>query len=62
MVELTAETEKPDLWDDPEAAKQVMQEKSRAEGKLESFQGVVKCLEDVRTLFELAEEAGDAET
>lgn len=62
MVELTAETEKPDLWDDPEAAKQVMQEKSRAEGKLESFQGVVTCLEDVRTLFELAEEAGDAET
>ncbi len=54
--------EDPVLWDDADAARKVMQEKSKLEKRIATFEGVVNKLDDVKTLFELADEADDKET
>ena len=50
------------MWDDPEQARTVMQDKSRLEGRISSFDKVREQLEDIQTLFELAAEMEDQPT
>ena len=57
-MELNAEAESPDLWNDPEAAQRVMRARTRTEKALVTFDGLVAGLEDNIELLELAELEG----
>jgi peptide chain release factor 2 len=56
---LETEASRPDLWDDPEAAKRVTGELSTVTSDLELFERLTAELEDAETLHELAREEGD---
>ncbi len=56
---LNAEAESPDLWNDPERAQKLMQERARLERALARFREAKTMLEDARTLFALAHEEDD---
>ena len=56
---LETEASRPDLWDDPEAAKRVTGELSAVTADLELFERLTSELEDAETLHELAREEGD---
>jgi peptide chain release factor 2 len=56
---LETEASRPDLWDDPEAAKRVTGELSTVVDDLEQYEGLVQELEDAETLHELAREVDD---
>lgn len=56
---MTAETETPGFWDDPERAQTTMKEKKRVENKLEEYTNSERLLSDVEVLIEMAVEAGD---
>lgn len=59
LEDLTAETETPGFWDDPERAQTTMKEKKRVENKLEEYTNSERLLSDVEVLIEMAVEAGD---
>ncbi len=61
LAELNARIEDPSLWDNPEAAQKVMQEKARLEKVLKTFHGAEESLDDASTLFEMGLEEGDQE-
>lgn len=54
-MELNAESESPDLWNDPEAAQRVMRARTRTEKTLSTYDGLVAGLEDNIELLALAE-------
>ncbi|MGV3760639.1 MAG: peptide chain release factor 2 [Actinomycetota bacterium] len=56
---LETEASRPDLWDDPEAAKRVTGELSAVVDDLEQYEGLLQELEDADTLHELAREVDD---
>jgi len=56
---LETEASRPDLWDDPEAAKRVTGELSTVVDDLDRYERLVGGLEDVETLHELAREVDD---
>ena len=56
---LETEASRPDLWDDPEAAKKVTGELAAVVDDLETYERLVAQLEDAETLHELAREEGD---
>ena len=57
---LETEASRPDLWDDPDAAKRVTGELSSVLSDLEHYDGLVAELDDAETLHELAREVDDA--
>ena len=57
---LETEASRPDLWDDPEAAKRVTGELNRVLEDLKHYEGLVGQLEDAETLHELARDEDDA--
>jgi peptide chain release factor 2 len=56
---LETEASRPDLWDDPEAARRVTGELSTVVDDLEQYERLVGRLEDAETLHELAREVDD---
>ncbi|MFQ5523669.1 MAG: peptide chain release factor 2 [Acidimicrobiia bacterium] len=61
LEELRKRAASPDLWDDPDAARQVSQKLSRYEALFEKVDGLASRIEDAEVLLELAAEAGDEE-
>jgi peptide chain release factor 2 len=51
-----------DFWDNPEAAKGVVAEMKTLKATLDPIETVLRGIEDTRALYQLAEEAGDAES
>lgn len=62
LDELRTQASSPDLWDDPERARQVSRRLSRYEGLFEMVDGLERSLEDAEVLLEMAAEAGDPST
>ncbi len=62
IAELTAKTEDPALWDSPDAARKILQEKSALENQLAEIEILQKGLSETETLFELATEMDDTAT
>ena len=59
ITELETEVSRPDLWDDPTAARQVNSEMARLRDDIELVDGLDGQVSDLETLFELAREEGD---
>ncbi|MEM9988394.1 MAG: peptide chain release factor 2 [Pseudomonadota bacterium] len=59
LAELNEKAEEPTLWDDPEAAQKLMQERTHLENQINALQEIETELEDFLTLAEMAEEEGD---
>ncbi len=57
--QLEAEFEKPDLWDDAEAARRMQTDLAAVNDDLDLFDSLEQRIEDVTTLLELAEEEAD---
>jgi peptide chain release factor 2 len=57
--QLEAEASRPDLWDDPERARQVTGELSAVIDDTEQYEQLAGRLDDAETLHELAREEGD---
>lgn len=57
--ELEAEAAKPDLWDDPEAARKVTSELAAVRDDLTLIADLDEKIDDLDTLYELAREEGD---
>ena len=57
--ELETEMGRPDLWDDPERARQVSAEYAAVKDDLEQFERLASELDDVEVLHDLAREEGD---
>ncbi|MBX6426299.1 MAG: peptide chain release factor 2 [Variibacter sp.] len=60
LAELNHQAEDPNLWDDPERAQRVMQERTALEDQLGAIDRIERELEDQLTLLELGEAEGDA--
>ncbi|MBX6312534.1 MAG: peptide chain release factor 2 [Isosphaeraceae bacterium] len=56
---LNQEMESPTFWNNPERAKQIIQELKTLNGILRPFEDLVRQADDLETMIELAEEAGD---
>ncbi|WP_329787597.1 peptide chain release factor 2 [Lentzea sp. DG1S-22] len=61
VADLEAQATRPDLWDDQEKAQKVTSQLSHKQGELRRVTGLRSRLEDLPLLYELAEEAEDAE-
>ncbi|BDV42524.1 peptide chain release factor 2 [Geotalea uraniireducens] len=59
IQELEAKIAVPGFWDDNEEAQKVLRERTRLEKLVELWDRLVREMEDVKTLIELGEEAGD---
>ncbi len=59
IVELEAEMQRPDLWDDAELAKRVNTEYANVRDDLDTFKGLADQLDDVDVLHEMAREVDD---
>jgi peptide chain release factor 2 len=59
---LEADAARPDLWDDVETAQQVTSQLSHKQGELRRVSNVRQRLDDVAVLYELAEDAEDADS
>ena len=57
--QLEAEMSRPDLWDDPNAARLVQTELSSVNDDIALFEGLTAKLEDAETLAEMAVEESD---
>jgi len=57
--QLETEASRPDLWDDPDAARRVTGELSSVSEDLDLYDAMAARLSDVETLFELAQEEDD---
>ncbi len=62
LEELEEESARPDLWNDREAAEQVLKEKSRIEREVLLFDGLEAALEEAEVLLELSVEEDDEAT
>lgn len=56
---LNTRVEDPTLWDDPDAARKVLQEKSRVEESLDGFRAVTTAVEEAQLSLELWRDADD---
>jgi peptide chain release factor 2 len=59
VTELERLASKPDLWDDPDAARSVTTELARLKDDIDLVSGLERRLADVDTLYELGREEGD---
>ncbi len=59
LVELEAEMQRPDLWDDADLAKRVNTEYANVKDDLDTFDGLASKLDDADVLHEMARELGD---
>ena len=59
LVELEAEMQRPDLWDDTDAARKINAEYAAVKDDLEIYDGLVGQLDDAEVLHELAREEDD---
>jgi peptide chain release factor 2 len=59
LVELEAEASRPDLWDDPDAARKVTTELSSVRDDVELVEGLEARVDDVQTLYQLGREESD---
>ena len=59
LSELDKQAGDSDIWNDPDVAKTVMQERSNLEAELSKFNGIVNELNDCVMLIELGESEGD---
>ena len=62
LKELEARTQDPTLWDNPDEAQQIMQEKTSLERTIEGFERTLTTLEDAITLFEMGMEENDQDS
>jgi peptide chain release factor 2 len=62
LRELNARIEDPNLWNHPEEAQKLMQERTRLERLLKTFHDAKHKLDDQATLFELGAEEGDTDS
>lgn len=56
---LEEKSQKPDFWNDNEAAQKILKEKKRKEVKLTAFESLASRVEDLEVLLELIQEADD---
>jgi peptide chain release factor 2 len=61
IADLEEQAARPDLWDDPESAQKVTSQLSHKQSELRRLEELRQRLEDLRVLYELAEEEGSAE-
>ena len=61
LAELIILTDKPDLWDNPDAAQKLLQKKSYIEGQYNLIDGFQTEFIELKELFDLAELEGDYE-
>ncbi|MFD5828869.1 peptide chain release factor 2 [Lentzea sp. NPDC060358] len=61
VADLEEQAARPDLWDDQEKAQKVTSQLSHKQGELRRVTGLRERLDDLPLLYELAEEAEDAE-
>jgi peptide chain release factor 2 len=59
---LEQETANPDLWNEPEQAQKILQEKSAVEREIGLYDGLQSSLDDAEVLLELSAEEDDDET
>jgi peptide chain release factor 2 len=59
LAELEREASRPDLWDDPDAARKVTSELARVKDDVDVLDRLERTLDDLRTLFELGRDEGD---
>ena len=59
VAELEVEAGRPDLWDDPDAARKVTTELSALQSDIATVEELAGRVEDLETLFELGREEGD---
>jgi peptide chain release factor 2 len=57
--QLETEASRPDLWDDPDKARQVTAELQAAVDDIDTYDGLASRIDDAETLAELAREEGD---
>jgi len=62
LRELNARIEDPSLWNNPEEAQKLMQERTRLERVLKSYRDASGGLDDASTLFEMGAEEGDRDS
>jgi len=62
LRELNARIEDPTLWNNPEEAQKLMQERTRLERVLKDYRGAAGGLDDATTLFEMGAEEGDRDS
>src|ERR1700748_3846797 len=60
LSELEAEMGRPDLWDDPDAAKALTAEYANVRDDLATYDGLASELDDLEVLHEMAREEDDA--
>src|SRR5205085_4507426 len=58
-VELEQEASKPDLWDDPDAARRVTTELSRVKSDVDELTALDARVSDAETLYQLSTEEAD---
>ena len=61
-AKLEEQASAPDLWDDPENAQKVTSRLSYAQGEIRRLEDLRRRADDANTLWELGEEAGDADS
>ncbi|GGU48115.1 peptide chain release factor 2 [Lentzea flava] len=61
VADLEEQAARPDLWDDQEKAQKVTSQLSHKQGELRRVTNLRERLDDLPLLYELAEEAGDAD-
>ncbi len=59
LADIEAQIGRTDFWDDPDAARPVLKERSRLTEAIEQFETLAAELEDIGVLLELAEEEAD---
>ena len=62
LEELRAEASAPDLWDDPDAGREVTQRLAQVERDVDRYEQLMAQLEDLETLNELAQEMDDEDS
>jgi peptide chain release factor 2 len=62
IAELEEQAAAPDLWNDPEQAQKVTSKLSHMQGELNRVESLMRRMEDISVLFELAEDEDDADT
>ena len=62
LTELRKQASSPDLWDDPDKARDVSQRLARIEALFEKIASIESSIEDAEVLLELADEADDSES
>ncbi|OLF14847.1 peptide chain release factor 2 [Actinophytocola xanthii] len=61
IADLEEQASRPDLWDDPESAQKVTSQLSHKQSELRRLEDLRQRIEDLRVLYELAEEEASAE-